>query len=206
MTRFVERIRSSVTVNEDTLISAIKKRAADPGSRADQGAGIVGPVATDDQIARAEQELGCKLHPLHCRLLQEVGNGGFGPGRGIIGVEGGCVDDQGRSALELRNQLFSSESDTCALPQVVPICDWGDGAWSCLDEDTGAMLLLDENGLLDSGLSLHELMSDWVSGVDLVERLFSFEERSGIDPFTKQPVTAQFRARGVGRVYRRMSE
>jgi hypothetical protein len=86
--------------------------------------------------------------------------------------------------------------------QVVPLCDWGDGAWSCVDEDTGHVLTLDEAGLTDAGMSLHDWMSDWVNGVSLAEKLFTFEERSGINPFTKRPMTAKLRSCPIGTPYR----
>jgi len=85
--------------------------------------------------------------------------------------------------------------------QVVPLCDWGDGAWSCIDEDTGHVLMLDEAGLTDTGMSLHDWMSDWANGVSLAEKLFTFEERSGINPFTKRPMTARLRSRPIGTPY-----
>jgi hypothetical protein len=103
--------------------------------------------------------------------------------------------------IELRQQLFADENGAGVPAQVVPLCDWGDGAWSCLDEDTGAVLTLDEDGLIDTGLSLRAWMTDWVAGVRLGEKLFTFEERSVINPFTKKPMTVRFRSRAVGTPY-----
>lgn len=175
-------------MDEDALILAIQARAEDPANRTDwanRWPSELAPTATSDLINHAERALHCTLHPLHRRLLQEVGNGGFGPGGGLIGLPGGRVDDDGRSVIELRQQLFADKEGDGVPVQIVPLCDWGCGAWSCLDEETGAVLTLDEYGIVDTGLSLHAWMTAWVSGVDLVEKLFTFEERSGINPFTK---------------------
>jgi hypothetical protein len=191
-------------MDEDALILAVRARAEDPANRtdwADRWPSELAPTATPDQIIQAERVLQCTLHSLHRRLLHEVGNGGFGPGGGLIGLPGGHVDDDGRSVIELRQQLFADEEGKGVLAQVVPLCDWGCGAWSCLDEDTGAVLTLDEYGLVDTGMSLHEWMTAWVSGVDLAEKLFTTEERSGFNPFTRKPMTARLRSRPIGTPY-----
>jgi hypothetical protein len=62
--------------------------------------------------------------------------------------------------------------------------------------------MLDETGLADTQISLHDWMADWVNGVSLAERLFTFEERSGINPFTRAPMTARLRSRPIGVPYR----
>ena len=192
-------------MDEDSLIAAIRARAAHARTRtdfADQGAPGVAPSATAEQVVEAERVLRCRLHPLHRRLLQEVGNGGFGPGDGLIGLPGGRLDDQGRSVVELRDNLFADETGAGVPVHIVPLCDWGGGTWSCLDEDTGTVLMLDENGLTDTGISLHAWMADWASGFPLAEKLFMFEERSGINPFTQQLITVRLRGRPVGTPYR----
>lgn len=191
-------------MDEDSLILAVRARAANPSTRtdcADTWPSEIAPRATPDQISQAEQALGCTLHPLHRRLLEEIGNGGFGPGDGLIGLPGGHVDGDGRSVVELRQQLFADEDGAGVPVQVVPLCDWGDGAWSCLDEDTGAVLTLDEYGLIDTGLSLHAWIADWAAGVQLSEKLFTFEGRSVMNPFTKKSMMVQIRSRPVGSPY-----
>lgn len=191
-------------MDEDTLILAVRARAEDPAKRTDwseRWPSELALPATSDQIHHAEQVLQCPLHPLHRRLLQEVGNGGFGPGSGLIGLPGGSVDDSGRSVIELRQQLFSDEEGIVVPVQIIPLCDWGCGAWSCLDEETGAVLTLDEYGIVDTGLSLHAWMTAWILGVDLVAKLFTFEERLGINPFTKKAMTVRFRSRPAGIPY-----
>lgn len=194
-------------MNEQAIICAARIRAQDPATRTDwaerERVELAAP-ATLEQIVQAEAALGCRFHEFHRKLLQEVGNGGFGPGDGLIGIPGGRTDDEGRSILELRQALFGNQIGNTVPRWVVPLCDWGDGAWSCLDESTGNVLMLDEHGLTDTSISLQSWMNDWVSGVDLAEKLFAFEERVGINPFTREPMTVRLRGRPVGRPYRVM--
>ncbi len=51
--------------------------------------GFLFPPATDEQVRATEQRLGFALPVLLRQLYQQVANGGFGPGSGLRGVEGG---------------------------------------------------------------------------------------------------------------------
>src|SRR5690242_515603 len=44
------------------------------------------PLATAHDIEQAEAKLGFAIDPLMRRLYTEVGNGGFGPGYGVLGL------------------------------------------------------------------------------------------------------------------------
>jgi hypothetical protein len=72
-----------------SLIERIKDRIADP-RHATEGAEAIMPTvaapATAAQVDAAEAALGFTIPPLLRRLYIEVGNGGFGPGYGLIGV------------------------------------------------------------------------------------------------------------------------
>lgn len=79
-------------MNEDRLIEAIRARAARSELRndfADRFVIELGAPATTAAIDKAERAIGYALHPFHRRLLTEVGNGGFGPGYGLVGLPGG---------------------------------------------------------------------------------------------------------------------
>jgi len=62
-------------------------------------------------------------------------------------------------------------------------------------------LTLDESGLTDTGQSFESWLEDWVSGVSLFEKMFIFEERTRINHFTKQPMTARIPSRPAGTRY-----
>ncbi len=171
-------------MNEDQLIAAIRERASNPATRtdfADRSHRELGPPASADAIEAAGREMGCHLHHLHGRLFNEVGNGGFGPGDGLIGMP---------EVIELRQSLFS-DREKAQMPSVVPLCDWGCGRWSCVDCETGAILSLSEFGLRDLEQGLHSWFEDWTSGVNLWERMVVAGEFTIKHPRTGQLIVAQ---------------
>ena len=52
---------------------------------------------TTSRSAQTERELGFKLPPLLRALYQQLGNGGFGPGYGLVGASGGHIAHQARN-------------------------------------------------------------------------------------------------------------
>lgn len=190
-------------MDKDQLISAVRKRSEDRSKRtdyADRGCPELGPPASPEVVLEAQRAMGCILHPLHRQLFEEIANGGFGPGDGLIGLPGGTLDAHGRSLVELREILWL-DSDTPLPCPVVPLCDWGDGIWSCLDSDTGAVLTINEHGLKDTGQSFSSWLEDWVSGVSLWSRMILLEERIVVNPFTKQSEKVQLAVGTVGTSY-----
>ena len=63
-------------------------------------------------------------------------------------------------------------------------------------------MVLDELGLTDTGEGLGKLLSDWVDGVHVIERLFEIVEQPGTNPFTRRPMTYASRGRAKGVPYR----
>jgi hypothetical protein len=178
-------------MNEDQLITAIRQRASNPATRTDLGIPReLGPPASADVIEAAEKEMGCHFHPLHERLFKEVGNGGFGPGNGLIEIPGGSLDMEEPSMIELKRGLFS-DHEKLQMPSVVPLCDWGCGIWSCVDCKTGAILSMSEFGLRDLEQGLHSWFEDWTSGVNLWDRMVVVDEIRIKHPRTREWVVTQ---------------
>jgi hypothetical protein len=198
----------ATTMEESELIDAIRQRSENPETRADfatRSPSPIPPRVSQAAIEEAERRLGVALHPLHRRLFEEIGNGGFGPGNGIIGLPGGHGDRDGRSIVELREYLWE-DTEHPGLPHgVVPLCDLGDGTWLCIDEltDGGTVLVLDEFGLTDTGVDLRSLLSDWVNGVGVWEKMFDIIEATGTNPFTRQPMIFKSPGRAKGTPYMR---
>src|SRR5271155_858234 len=75
------------------LVEQIRQLRADPKRRTSMSkygeAPPLYPPVTALAIALAEIRLGFRLPPFLCELYQQVGNGGFGPGYGIWGLDGG---------------------------------------------------------------------------------------------------------------------
>jgi hypothetical protein len=190
-------------MNEGHLVRAILDRISNPATRtdySDRSQRDIGPPATSAVIEASERAIGCALHPLHRRLLQEVANGGFGPGDGLIGLPGGSLDVDRRSILELREILWLDADTPLPLP-VVPLCDWGCAIYSCIDCETGAVLTISEHGLKDTGQQFHAWLEDWISGVDLWKRTVVLEDKVVVNPFTKQTQTVKVVAGTTGTPY-----
>ncbi len=155
-------------MTEDDLISALRHRVQDPGSRTDMAARFpvdIAVPASPEEIEATEASLALCLLDLHRRVLSEVGNGGFGPGDGLIGTPRGRLDEDGRSIVELRAAILGEPGTP--LPPLIPLCDWGCGSWSCVDVDSGAVVTVDEFGIFDTGLSLAAWLQSWIDGASL---------------------------------------
>lgn len=81
--------------------------------------------ASEARLAQVEQMLGQPLPPLLRRLYLGLGNGGFGPGYGLLRF--GPGDEQLEDAVDLfRNWKRPKVS-------LLPICHWGCGIYSLID-------------------------------------------------------------------------
>jgi hypothetical protein len=80
-----------------SIIERLRLRTQDPASTTSMSAFMPGrfaayPPASGSVVEAAEASLGFRLPPLLNDLYTQVGNGGFGPGYGIFGLEGGYTD------------------------------------------------------------------------------------------------------------------
>ena len=92
-------------------------------------------VATISDIQRVESEFGFELPQLLKDLYINTGNGGFGPGYGVMGIPGGFTDDQGSNILSLYQDFVEPypEDPAWKWPKGrVPICHWGCVIYSCV--------------------------------------------------------------------------
>ena len=129
-----------------------------------------------EAVRAAEALVGFRFPPLLIRLWTEVANGGFGPGYGLLGVEGGFpFDDHG--ALTIAENYRSC---TPAWPgRLLPICGWGCFNESAIDCSTpeAAIVDLPENVIVQmqktgndpppKGMTFAQWMEAWVDGIDL---------------------------------------
>ena len=135
-----------------------------------KSAGLIDPLpplrrATHDAIAAAEQEIGLPLPSLLTRLYLEIGNGGFGPGYGILGVAGGFTDDLKHDVVGAYRSFSSSRRDAPPF-FLLPLCHWGCAIYSLVELSPveGRMWGFDPNGAdQDHALYCQELsLSDWL--------------------------------------------
>jgi len=80
------------------LPSRIRSRALDPATRTDMAGVFPGDLpdcATVEHMTDTERRLGCRLPPLLAELYKTIGNGGWGPGYGLMGIVGGLEGEAG---------------------------------------------------------------------------------------------------------------
>ena len=108
------------------------------------------PVASAEEIAEFERRVGRPIPPFWRRVYSEVGNGGFGPGFGLLGLVTGARNDEGDSAAELLAVFRESnpEDENWAPDGLVPIAHWGCAIYSCVDlrTEAAAVVRFDPNG------------------------------------------------------------
>lgn len=95
------------------------------------------PTASSDQIAAAESRLGFVLPELLRQIYTSVGNGGFGPGYGLMGIEGGATDDLGHTIEPLyegyRKSRPRRDSERGWPEYLLPCCHAGCAIYFCID-------------------------------------------------------------------------
>jgi hypothetical protein len=135
------------------------------------------PPVTPDALREAEARLGFPLPPLLWELYTQVGDGGYGPGRGLHYLLG---DDWSLVAHAERTCVAATAAgDPWWPPRLVEIVSWGGHYSSCVDcsgppypvwfydndcnvgDATQADYLYSEAGSLEGWLSA------WLDGVDL---------------------------------------
>lgn len=136
------------------------------------------PPVGEEALAAAESRLGFPLPPLVRALYTQVANGGYGPGYGVINLDG---HDFTLVASRLR---MNEETEPTWLwpPRFVEFVNWGCHYFSGVDCARPSCPVYFYNHDLSVGnatltdclrpeaASLKEWLSAWLDGVDLWER------------------------------------
>lgn len=123
------------------------------------------PPATEYQICATERRLGFELPPLLRDLYLHVANGGFGPGTGLRGVEGGYKG------------AYLQDNDFLALPQksqIFPYTTYQKDAAPAEAQGARASMRVPRGEWLERLLPLCDLGCCEEVGVDDQERMFLF--------------------------------
>lgn len=135
------------------------------------------PPISAEVLAEAEVRLGFELPPLLRALYTRVGDGGYGPGRGLEPL---IEDDWSLVAQAERTCVTAAaEGDPWWPPRLVPFVSWGCHYMSCvdysgppypvwfydLDHNSGDATQADS--LYPEADSLEGWLSAWLDGVDL---------------------------------------
>lgn len=190
------------------IIAGIRSKLTEPAPRR----------ASERALASTEKALGFPLPTLLRTLYREIGNGGFGPDYGLIGVTGGHRSDHGRTLAELYD--FQRASDPSAPgwswpERVLPICDHGCAILWCLDlrDASEPVVLFDpsevtpagdrtvETSMIRTHPSLEAWLSAWLKGDDLSAPAYvQLPPRRMKNPFTGETIeVASRRLRRPGR-------
>lgn len=174
------RRRSNAPSRGDDLIALIRERAAASFQ-----------PASAEAIGEAEESLDFAVSPILKRVLLEVGNGGFGPGHGLLGVRDGATDEHGNTLVDLYDGLSADIPDDPGWnwpEQLLPICAWGDSTYSCVDCSLpeGRMITYDANDyragedlakfLEPQDVTLEAWLRAWAEGVDLWSEMFPLDD------------------------------
>jgi hypothetical protein len=120
------------------------------------------PAAIDE----AEELAGAPLPALLRRLYAEVGNGGFGPGYGVLGLRGGHTAS-GLTAVDLLQPTQQGADYGPVTPFV--LCDWGCAITSMIDLNDGQIWGCDPNpgeepDCFPQGITVAEWFAKWLDG------------------------------------------
>lgn len=144
------------------------------------------PPVSEVIVTSAEEIIGFSLPPLLSKIYREIGNGGFGPGHGILGLDGGHTNSTGDTSLELYRifLLPDPEDQLWFWPKgLFPFCDWGCAIYSCICcfDKNYAVKWFDPNGhlpnsewsdsFIDHTTSFDEWIMSWLNGINLFDNL-----------------------------------
>lgn len=181
------------------ILEGLRARRTDPATRIDMDTIPIpdlydpAPLAT---LRSAERTLGFTLPALLGRVYTEVGNGGFGPGSGLLGLEGGYPQDG--QVLTDRYPVLVAQGWRDGL---LPLWDWGCAAWSCVDavNPDGPIVTAHERGFTVTRFHLADWLAAWCAGVELHGEIFEIEEATIINPFTRKPRIIHRRGNAKGK-------
>jgi hypothetical protein len=157
--------------------------------------------ASERDVQEAERELGFSMPTLLKSCYLKIGNGGFGPGYGIIGLKGGHASDHGTLAeihrLFQHDQAADGKEWKAGL---LPFCAWGCNIFSCVDcSEPKHLVYLSENlEPWPQNHTLSQFFEMWIAGVDLMStELTNTElvEVEIINPFTRKKDRVSIRRR-----------
>ena len=175
---------------DDTLLEALREKAAlvVAGSLT-SGAREHRPPASCDAVVSAETALGFALDPFLRRAYLDVCDGGIGPGYGSLPVTG----------EESLSSVYASFRGGAWPPGLLPVWDWGDAAWSCVDLSGRIVTHDDVAGATVTDFTTRSWLSAWIDGVDLWTELYDDKEATILNPFTRKPVVTKVRGVAKGR-------
>jgi hypothetical protein len=166
-----------------SLVASVLRRIRELQSVADppDAHSLEFPPLTEDALVAAESQLGFAVAPALRALYEQVGNGGFGPGYGLLGLVGGAVQEDELDALGVlrRYQEPDPRDPRWRWPErLLPVVHMGCAMFLCVDgaDERGMVVWFEPNPHEDGapwedafiilGVSFQELMERWAAGDD----------------------------------------
>ena len=150
------------------------------------------PPASESSVKQAEDSLGFAIPTLLRTCYLEVGNGGYGPGYGTIGVQGGCASDYG-DIVQTYNQLRTDQESEGNewLQGLLPFCEWGDNIFSCVDCISGEHIIytFEDFAVSPQNFTLEMFYELWMAGTDILSYRAEVVETEITNPFTGEKET-----------------
>jgi hypothetical protein len=152
--------------SDQDLVQKLQERNADRERATDGGIHPRKPMlpVAAKALKAAEQAIGLKLPELLRAIYLKVGNGGFGPEYGFVGIKGGAkLDGYTLETCYQKMLKLEKENSVWRWPQqLLPVANYGCGMWSCVDcaYQKLPMVLWDPNNL-DADLSDADARLNW---------------------------------------------
>src|SRR5262245_47599971 len=144
------------------LVERLKRRASEDGSQV-----AASRPASERAVDTAERQIQFQLPELLRAVYTQIGNGGFGPGYGIVGLAGGARPEGKSLAQQYRAQRSLARMNRhWHWPEgLLPLCSLGCGMWSCLDcvEPRTPVYLFEPNNLDAEETDEHEAVLQWTN-------------------------------------------
>jgi hypothetical protein len=148
------------------------------------------PPAAEGALQRTESLLGFSIPPLLRELYANVANGGFGPGYGIIGVQGGRVSNLGTLEQTYDEIVKGAKYLGLEWPlSVLPFCEWGCNIFSCINcaDPRYPIIQSQECRIYAQDYTLEEFFRMWLDGIDILEVSSSSRGSAElVNPFTRK--------------------
>jgi hypothetical protein len=166
----------------------------------------VRPPVDADALERAEVALSRRLPSTLRQAFLTIGDGGFGPGYGLLPLFPVSGADVGESIVELYRGLSSRAPEDPAWiwpAHLVVFCDWGCAIRSCVDcsSENGAVVTFDPSRheiggpmslmFAQTHSSIEAWFKDWLDDVKIWDLMFEPDPNGakvGVNPFTREPM------------------
>ena len=141
------------------------------------------PPLDDAEVAAAEQRLGLGLPPALRALYTRLGNGGYGPAYGLLGLSGGAVQEDRLDAIGVYERGREADPDDphWHWPEtLLPVVHLGCAMFLCVDcsDERGMVVWFEPNphergqpwddAFFPLDITFEELMFGWTTGQDLL--------------------------------------